>query len=135
MQRRADWPERLAAYVQACARAPFAWGRHALDCVSFGAGAVRAQTDVDLLADAPDWHDEASALAALRQVGGLRRAVGARLPQIAPAQARRGDVGLARIDRRIAGIAVIIDDGILAPGLTGLVRVPRALLLHAWQVG
>lgn len=40
-----DWRPRLAAWLDACARRPYAPGTH--DCALFAAGAVEAQTGID----------------------------------------------------------------------------------------
>ncbi|OQC19030.1 MAG: hypothetical protein BWX69_03042 [Planctomycetes bacterium ADurb.Bin069] len=40
-----DWRARLARYLDACARLPYAPGTH--DCALFAAGAVAAQTGID----------------------------------------------------------------------------------------
>ncbi len=45
MIRHADWPARLAAYIEAHRSAPFAWGVH--DCVLFASGAIAAITGTD----------------------------------------------------------------------------------------
>jgi hypothetical protein len=47
MRRLPDWPERLDEYLQGRATAPFSWGTH--DCCAFSAGAILAQTGVDIM--------------------------------------------------------------------------------------
>lgn len=136
-----DWPERLAAYLQASAGQRFAWGSH--DCVRFAAGAVLAVTGRDLLP--AQWHDRRSAARLLRTLGGLPAAVGAVLPALAgPQLAQRGDVLLVaapvaggRAQRRWLAVA----DGARwwAPGPGGLACGPAhggaARPVHAWGVG
>ena len=46
MKRLEDWPERLAAFVEARRAMPFRWGQN--DCALFAADAVAAVTGVDL---------------------------------------------------------------------------------------
>jgi hypothetical protein len=49
MNRLSDWRPRLHLWLQKVDGTPFSFGRH--DCCLFGAGAVEAQTGVDLAAD------------------------------------------------------------------------------------
>ena len=44
MKRLEDWPERLAAYVDAHRDTPFRWGQN--DCATFAAGAVEVRSVV-----------------------------------------------------------------------------------------
>lgn len=48
MSRLPDWKNRLHAYLDDCARTPFALGTH--DCALFAAGAVAAMTGTDIAA-------------------------------------------------------------------------------------
>ena len=61
--RRDDWPERLAAFLEAQRRTAFSWTTH--NCALFAADAVEAMTGEDPV---PDWRgaaDKASLLARL----------------------------------------------------------------------
>jgi hypothetical protein len=123
----------LVAYLDARVRAPFAWWEQ--DCVSFGARAAQVQTGRDLLkAFGARWSTAAGAARVLKAHGGLAAAVDSLLPRIAPAMARRGDLGLVRIEPHDC-LVVVEGDLVVGPGLTGLVRLPRGRLTAAWSIG
>lgn len=128
-----DWPERLVAHVSARARAPFAWGKRANDCASAAAQWVEAATGFDVLADLPDWDDEASALAAVAGVGGLAEGIAARLHETPVGLAGRGDVGVVVFDGRDFAVVVVGAD-VVGPGPTRLLHLPRAALVRAFRV-
>lgn len=145
LQRREDWPERLADLIAARLHAPFSWGAN--DCALFAADAVRAVTGVDL-ADhfRGRYTDESGA----RQMGlngasrhlatgdfeaALRDMASLYLDgEIAPALARRGDIVLIE---HAAGYSLAVCDGAVAfaPGRRGLLPVPRVQWRAAWRVG
>lgn len=123
------------AYLDAHARTPFAWGSH--DCVCFAAGAVRALTGRDLLAEVGHhWTSERGALRLLRKLGGVEGAVDqvlARLP--GTAFAHRGDVGLV-VQSGIGNLVVF--EGDLVVGVhpvAGLQRLRRGAATVAWSAG
>ena len=126
-QRRPDWPELLAAYVEQHRGTPFAWGAH--DCCTFAAGAVKAMTGT--LPALPAYADEREAMRALRDLGGLREAVTRLFEPTLVALAQRGDLLLVKQDERDM-LAVCIGRHWVAPGEHGLVFGEGAVL--AWRV-
>ena len=130
-----DWPERLAALVEARRNTPFAWGSH--DCGLFAADAVLACTGVDPAAALRGTYaDEAGATAALGPVEGLdgvvRRMEDARGTALCPpALAQRGDTALVQIGNTLA-MGVVLGDLVAAPGVDGLVFVPLSAARRVW---
>lgn len=135
LQRRPDWPERLAQWLQAMRDEPFAWGRN--DCVRFVCAAIEQMTGTDPWPRVT-WVDRAGALRALRGLGGLRAAITQRLgpPLPSPAWAQRGDVlllrGAATVGRPAAGLCVGAHWA--GPGPCGVVQGPMSMALAAWPV-
>lgn len=123
----------LIALIEARSARPFGWPRGS-DCVSFAAACIEAQTGANLLAGIPRWTTRAEALAIARERGGIRKAVNARLPRIAPALARRGDI--AGLPDRLLGIRLMVVEGatLVGPGRRGLERLPRGEMQHAWSI-
>jgi len=131
LRRLPDWPERLAALLQAVATQPFAWGQH--DCARFAAQAVTAQTAQAL--PLPGWQCRRTAVAAVRHYGGLPQGVDACLPRLpAPALAQRGDVVLVQAPAR-RFLAVCVGTRWVAPCRAGLRWGPMQAATHAWGVG
>lgn len=137
LQRLPDWPERLAAYLQAARPLAFAWGAH--DCAGFAAGAVHAITGQRVLPAV--WADRAEAARVLRALGGLVPAVSRALPALAgPALAQRGDVVLVAVpagNGRAVRRWLAVADGARwwAPQHGGLCAGPMAQAVLAWGVG
>ncbi|GAA4218607.1 hypothetical protein GCM10022253_19400 [Sphingomonas endophytica] len=135
IERLPDWEQRLHDYVSALEGASFAWGT--LDCALFAAGAVRAQTGVDPAADFRDrYRSAAGSVRALRRFGAgtLAATIDARLPGIAPAFARRGDIVMTG---GIAGVclgarALFVGE---VDGQPGWVTHARPAWQQAWKVG
>lgn len=127
-----DWPERLGAYVYAREQRPFAWGKSSHDCCSFANGAVIAMTGADLMADIPDYADEAAARSLL--AGGLAELIDARLGRLkSKGLAQRGDLALAEL-RGVQTVCIVEGERIVGPGARGLERLPRKLVIAAWAV-
>jgi len=124
--------EALHAYAASHMRTPFAWGEH--DCVLFAAGAVQAQTGLDRLAGYRGrWTSARGAARVLASLGGLQAAVDSVLTPIAPAMAQRGDVaGWLDQDGRLQ-LAIVEGDAVMGPGLAGLERLPRSVMIRAWS--
>lgn len=123
----------LDALIAARARAPFAWG--AFDCVLFAADAVLVQSGRDLAAAYRGTYSTAAGAAALlRRLGGLRTLAAQAGPEIPPALARRGDVGLLRhAGRELLGVCA--GELWLSPAQgTGLAAQPLTAALAAWRV-
>lgn len=131
MQRFADWPERLIDFIAERLSAPFAFGPQ--DCCSFAGDCALRLTGNDPMADLRGYStlEEAARILA----PGLPALVDARLPRIAPAAARRGDIGM--IESKPGRRSLVIVDGadVIGPGETGLERWPRGALQAAWSVG
>jgi len=125
--------EALLGYLTERADMPFRWGRRRNDCVSFAAGAAKAQTGKDPLGDLK-WNSLAEARALLKRLGGLRKAVDARLRRIPPSMAQRGDIA-AVPDRRF-GVRLMVIEGatLVAPGAKGAERLPRGQMVAAWSI-
>jgi len=131
-----NWPEQLAARVEAARELPFAWGTH--DCCAFAAAWVEAMRGIAILAPFAHAHGGwASAIEAariVRDAGGLSAIVSAQLgAPIAPTQARRGDVVRVEVEGR-ESLAVVIGDTAAAPGETGIAFAPMARWLEGWHV-
>lgn len=127
-------PAALIEAIETRSDRPFAW-RRGRDCVSFAAACVRAQTGIDPLAGLPRWRSLRAAKAAIEAEGGLEQALDARLPRIAPALARRGDI--AGVPDELFGIRLLVVEGetLVGPGERGLERLPRGRMTMAWRVG
>ncbi|PHY20932.1 hypothetical protein CSW59_06910 [Caulobacter sp. BP25] len=122
----------LVAYIAARMRAPFAWGEN--DCVTFAAGAVKAQTGRDPLgAIAARWTTARGAALVLRRLGGMEAAVSSVLAPIAPAMAARGDVAGWMDPQGRLQLAIVEGSTLVGPGEAGLVRLPRASMVKAWS--
>ena len=122
----------LAAYIAGRETVPFAWGSN--DCVTFAAGAVRALTGNDPLADIPAWKSERAALIGLKRRGGLAAAVSHVLTEIPAGHAHRGDIGLAMGPD---GPFLMVIEGVtlVGPGHDGLFRNRRDALIKSWSAG
>ena len=129
MARREDWPERLAAFVEARLDMPFQWGPN--DCSSFGAAAVVAMTGE--LPALPTYAGERDALRLIAERS-LRARVGEVMgDEIAVAFAQRGDIGLLDVAGRET-VAVCLGDLFAVPGTEGVLMLPRESALCAWRV-
>lgn len=132
MLRHADWPERLADFIEARRHLPFAWGRQ--DCATFAADALQALTGQDPLAPLRgQWATEEQAQQVLQRLGGLPRAVRSVLGRPLPIRtiAPRGAVVCARM----AGTAILgvhLGATWCAPGAQGLVFRQTSEVHLAW---
>ena len=127
MIRRADWPERLYDYLDACRDRPFVWGSH--DCATLAVGAVEAMTGVVLWE--PRYRDARGA-AHYMDKHPIEGVVDALLERIPPASAQRGDVVLLSLGRPTLGVCVGIEAA--APADLGLCTVPMSSAIAAWRV-
>lgn len=140
MQRLPDWPERLAAYVEARRHRPFAWGSN--DCVLFAAGALDAMTGellvLSLLMDGSIWSNASEAAYVLREMGGLpvacHEALGDPIEGDQAALVGRGGVVCVELDGRPT-LGIALGNGCwCGPGADGLVFRPMAEVRLAWEV-
>lgn len=135
--RHQDWPERLAALIEARRGTPFAWGGQ--DCMSFAADVVLELTGVDFLAPHRGTYgseDEAEAI--LAEAGGLEAllaglAADAGLAERNPRLTRRGDLVLVRVGNQLMA-GVVLGTEVAVPGAERLGFVPARLATRAWTV-
>ena len=135
-----DWQTVLARELAAAAAKPFAWGSH--DCCLFACGVCKALCGKDPAESLRGtYSDAAGAEAVIAAHGGdlaaLGREFAARygLAEVPPAQARRGDLGLAEAGG-MRGLAVVDLSGQAAAiaSESGFRRIPRRYWRTAWRV-
>lgn len=114
---------------------PFAWGRDANDCVSFAAGAVKAQTGQDVLGRHV-WTSRLGALRVARRNGGLVALVTEQLTLIAPAAAMRGDIAGVPDEMFPGGVRLMVVEGttLVGPAEHGSDRQQRSAMTQAWSI-
>jgi hypothetical protein len=135
-----DWPEQLAAWVEAVRARPFEWG--VWDCAIAANDCVQRITGTDVLGGLM-WDGLRGALRQLEVEGGLEAAVTERLgAPIAPTFAQRGDVVLIAAawvpadQAAIGSLGVCLGEVACAPTQSGLAFVPMAGgAACAWKVG
>jgi hypothetical protein len=121
--RRADWPERLFAFVESRRSTPFAYGSN--DCCLFAADAVLAMTDVDVAAKWRGHRTERQALARIKKAGGLRQLVTTMGIEEKPTGfAQRGNPVVAVLDERETLGIYVGGSEWCGPGASGLVFRP-----------
>lgn len=130
-----DWPERLAALVEARRSSPFAWGSN--DCALFMADAVEAVTGEEPAAAFRGYSTEQEAEEILGAYG-LEGVVARALADFGcgdcpPGLAQRGDVALALLGNQPT-MVVVLGEVLAGPGPQGLVFLPPARILRAWSV-
>ena len=135
IERLPEWEQLLHDYVAALDGATFSWGT--LDCALFAAGAVLAQTGVDLAADFRSRYRTArGSVRALRRFGAgtLEATIAASLPQCGLAFAQRGDLVMAdgMVGACMGARAIFVGD---VDGVPGWVWMDRGAWSTAWAVG
>jgi hypothetical protein len=134
-RRAANWPDRLAAIVEARFNAPFVWGVH--DCCMFAADVARELTGGDFMAAYRGrYASEAEAEAFLAEgleATALRVLAEWGAPEIPPAVAQRGDVALVLWGNQPC-LGIVIGARVLAPGQDRLRSVPASAILRAWAI-
>lgn len=137
MTRLPDWPERLAAMVEARRNQPFAWGEQ--DCCMFAADCAQALTGRD---PAALWRGryatEAEAEAFLAPGGGLEGTVAAAMAlfgaeEVPPLMAGRGDWALVLVGNQML-VGVVLGGLIATTGDDGLAFVPLRRAIRAWRI-
>lgn len=133
-----DWRARLAAEMDRQRRDPFAWGKH--DCaIGFAAGIVEALTGVDMARGyRGKYASPRGALKLLRSAGadGLSAYVAQRLPEVHPAFANVGDIGIVASDGPLGEALCMIDASrLVVMTEQGHGHRPRADLIRAFKVG
>jgi hypothetical protein len=131
--RKKDWPERLVAFIEAAEAQPFVWGK--TDCMQFALGAVEAMTGENPYPKATGYGTRAGAMRCLKCHGfaSVVEALAAKFEMVAPAMARRGDLGIVMEEE---SPAAAVCDGLFFVGKTprGNIRVPRSLVIQAFRV-
>ncbi|MDQ1847664.1 hypothetical protein Q9299_05125 [Gemmobacter fulvus] len=131
-----DWQSRLRRWIGTVAGQPLIAGRH--DCCLFGAGAIEAQTGVDIAAP---WRGRYSTFAGGRRI--LRKAgyadhlalIAAHLPEAHPAEALPGDIAVVPGEGGDA-VGVVQGAGVYVLTQSGkLGLVPMLPVLRLFKVG
>lgn len=121
MIRKDDWPEILAAFIDARRVRAFSWGEN--DCALFAADAVLGMTGVDLAEKLRGYKTASGAARKIKAAGGMRQ-LASSLTEKHPGMAQRGDVVLVEIDGRETFGIVAGNAKWCAPGVDGLVFRP-----------
>ena len=134
MGRVVDWPDRLQAHIEEWRHKKFEWGK--ADCALFCLYAEKAICGSSRFDDfIGQYRSAAGSVKALLKIGGgdLAASVGARLREIKPSEAQRGDVAL--IDTPLGdALSLVIGDRVAAMGKDGLIFLPLDAAKQAWKV-
>lgn len=133
MNRRLDWPEKLAEYIESRRAEPFVWGTGGHDCVQFAAGAIEVMC-FDNPASPWVYSTEGEAQALIVAAGSLENLVTQALgPAAHPSRAGRGDVVLATLELGDTVGVCLGNDCAFAtdPGVTFR---PRTVATVTWKV-
>jgi hypothetical protein len=130
MQRRDDWPERLAEVIKAAIGRPFCWGEW--DCVHFVDACIQAMTGVDQLPRVRGRY--ANEFGAGRQIRRFARDLAETCDQkfgdrVAVAYARRGDLVMHG-----GNLGVVVDHDAMFVTPEGVMRIAVARCDLAWRV-
>lgn len=126
-----DWPQRLSKCIDVARSVPFAFVAH--DCCTFADDCVMATTGESRMGDLRgSYAGSIGASRLIRQHGGLRAAVIARLGPCA-SRARRGDVVMFISSGREA-LGVCIGSMFAAPGEHGLLFFPIGKAEACWEI-
>ena len=134
MGRVVDWPDRLQANIEEWRHKKFEWGK--ADCALFCLYAEKAICGSSRFDDfIGQYRSAAGSVKALLKIGGgdLAASVGARLREIKPSEAQRGDVAL--IDTPLGdALSLVVGDRVAAMGKDGLIFLPLDAAKKAWKV-
>lgn len=124
------------------AKAPHVYGEN--DCCTFAADGIKAMTGVDIAEDFRGYTTEAGALKAIKQItgGGTVEDAAAyvakkhNLEELEhPLKAQRGDLVLVeQPDGLLMGLVHLSGSCVVAPGETGLRRIPLTSIKRAWRI-
>lgn len=130
-----DWPERLIRTVSAHRAAPFAWGE--FDCATFFAAAVEAVIGIDPLTAYRPWASERDAARVLLDHGyrDMAHFTECLFPEIAPAKARRGDIGFCAERKVLTCPAVILGAEAAQRDERSWLMFPASTIIRAFRVG
>lgn len=137
MERVENWPSRLHEFLESAAATGFIWGEN--DCLLMVAGAIQAQTGVDLAAGIRGrYKTETGAKRVLTSDlgGSLENALTTKLGDPVPIPfAGRGDVALVRVDDvEAAGIIDLSGERVAVLTLDGMESLPMTSVRLAWKV-
>lgn len=131
-----DWPERLAAFIEARRDNGFAWGSH--DCFTFAADAAVELTGEDPAAAVRGTYATEEEAEAIIGPDGLEAWVAATMaawgaPECPPVFAQRGDMAFVAVgNQRMCGVC--LGEVVAVPGAERLHFVPAALAIRVWAV-
>ena len=130
-----DWEQRLAAVIAAYQAGGFVWGSR--DCFRLTVDVARAVAGLSLWPDLRPYRCARGAAVRLARYrfAGVGDALAAVLPEVPPALARAGDVGVVIEGNAEAGVVVLGAEIVgMAPG-RGLTVLPLVRLHRAFRVG
>jgi len=130
-----DWPMRLAGFIQARMKTPFAWGQN--DCCSFAGDAVQLMTGVDPMRELRGrYATERGAQRLIKQAGGFGPLVCRYLgpPMENRAAAGRGDVVMLPVSDAGPGLGICVGSDVAVAGTAGVVLIDISSALCAWKV-
>ena len=134
MGRVVDLPDRLQAHIEEWRHKKFEWGK--ADCALFCLYAEKAICGSSRFDDfIGQYRSAAGSVKTLLKIGGgdLAASVGARLREIKPSEAQRGDVAL--IDTPLGdALSLVVGDRVAAMGKDGLIFLPLDAAKKAWKV-
>ncbi|MCL8385576.1 DUF6950 family protein [Xanthobacter aminoxidans] len=129
------WEQRLADLIAAYQGGGFIWGVR--DCFRLPQDVARAVAGLAIWPDVRPYRTARGAAIRLARHGfsGVGDALAAVLPEVPPAHARRGDLGMVLEAGAQAGVVVLGAEiaGMAPDG--GLTILPRARLVRAFAVG
>lgn len=143
MTRLWDWQTRLSNYLVSCANTPFKYGK--LDCGLFQAGAIEAETGVDVAEGLRGkYTNRKQAFEAIKAMCGTPTAEGIaaylaekyQVSEVPIPFAQAGDaVVLKRASRSSLGIVAMHGTELLTPYKDGILRLPLDLATKAYHIG
>lgn len=124
---------KLAIFIDRVKHDPFEWG--VMDCCTFAAKAVEAQTGVDPLKKFPHYETEEDAAKIIEARGGVEAIATSVLGQpIPPKTAQRGDVVMAECGRGDT-LGICLGNRFAVVAKDGLAFAPMRMAKRAWRVG
>lgn len=142
LTRVANWQSELSAYLVSTYAVPFRYGQ--LDCGLFVAGAIAAETGIDVAAGLRGrYRNRREAFAAIQAMCGSASMAAiadhlARqfdIAEIPVLMAQRGDAVQLRSGRRASlGIVAMHGTEILTPYRAGILRLPLTEATRAWRI-
>lgn len=137
-----DWQSALERFLDDNQNRPFRYG--SWDCCHFTCEAVRIITGTDIISDFRNQYR--SRKEALRMIQAVTGSISVQriaehvtaahcMPEVPILKAQRGDVALIRRARDFSlGLVALNGREIMTTSRRGLVRIPLALGVRAWQV-